>query len=140
MRTMSLLSPRLLLRRGNGRKFPKGLFHGRHLEVLYLVHFMSDRDFILRSVSCKWEERGSAFRRLGVHSQGSGPLSSSERVTRGKSLPGRGTACAEPVRRVPEESGCLVAAGLDVKQAGQLGSGCEGLRRPDKGFSFTSCR
>lgn len=98
MRTMSLLSPTLSLRRGNGRKFPKGLFHGRHLEVLYLVHFMSDRDFILRSIWSKWEGRGSAFRRLGVHSQGSGPLSSSERMARGKSLPGRGAACPEPRR------------------------------------------
>lgn len=144
MRTISLLSPRPLPRRGNGRKFPKGLFSGRHLEILYLVHFMSDRDFILRSVSSKWEERGSAFRGLGVHSQGSGPLSSSGRITgEGKAFLAEELYVQSPagaVRRVPVECGCLVAAGLDVKLAGQLGSGCEGLLRPDQDFRFTSHR
>ena len=47
---------------------------------------------------------------------------------------------AGAVRRVPVECGCLVAAGLDVKLTGQLGSGCEGLLRPDQDFRFTSRR
>lgn len=111
-----------------GENFPKVFSVARTWRSFIWVHFMSDRDFILRSVSSKWEERGSAFRGLGVHSQGSGPLSSSGRMTReGKAFLAEELCVQSPagdIRRVPVECGCLVAVtGSSLASWGQAVKG-----------------